>query len=224
MFLNNVEVYNCSQMDSFKSAIRFESAVTKHSEVINSTFHNGYGWGANIKGSANIFMQDNLWFNFRPHGVVVDYSKNITLDNNVLGHFIDRTTIETTAESYVDPAGGFCICSYLGGPCPDIKVTNNIAGGGVFAGFILPALDCGDDDNQNFRGNVAHSMYGVESGVGGWIFPNEDSPKQKDCIQFSHFAAYKCWYQGVMSLFEVQNAIFKHMTMIDNREGMGLAL
>jgi hypothetical protein len=48
MFLDNVEVYNCSQIDTFKAAIRFESAVSLHSSISNSTFHNGYGWGANI--------------------------------------------------------------------------------------------------------------------------------------------------------------------------------
>ena len=67
--MENVEVYNCSQIDTQKAAIRFEGATAKHSEVINCTFHNGYSWGVYIKSSNNILFKDNIVFNFRPIGV-----------------------------------------------------------------------------------------------------------------------------------------------------------
>jgi len=88
LLVDNIEMYNCSQIDTFKAAVRFEGATKKHSSVTNSTFHNGLGWGATITNSANIFMQDNLWFNFRPIGVGIDFSRNITFDNNVVGNIV----------------------------------------------------------------------------------------------------------------------------------------
>ena len=86
MILDNIEMYNCSQIDTFKASIRFESAVTLYSSVTNSAIHNGLGWGANIKSSANIYLQNNIWFGFRPIGVSIDFSKNVTFDNNVIAH------------------------------------------------------------------------------------------------------------------------------------------
>jgi len=69
--LRNVEIYNCSQIDTLKSAIRFESAATLPSEVTNCSVHNGYSWAVNMMGSANINISNNVFFNFRPIGVGV---------------------------------------------------------------------------------------------------------------------------------------------------------
>jgi len=44
-------MYNCSQIDSFDAALRFEETGTKPSSVTNSVFHNGFGWGLNILNS-----------------------------------------------------------------------------------------------------------------------------------------------------------------------------
>jgi hypothetical protein len=92
--LRNVEIFNCSQIDTLKSAIRFESAATLHSEISNCSVHNGYSWAVNIMGSANVYMNNNVFFNFRPIGVGVMKSRNITFDNNVVANIIDRTTFE----------------------------------------------------------------------------------------------------------------------------------
>lgn len=94
LFLDNVEMYNCSQIDTFKTAIRFENAATLHSAVTNCTFHNGHGYGANIRGSANILLQDNIWFNFVLIGVTINKSNNITLDSSIIVHTNIRTTLE----------------------------------------------------------------------------------------------------------------------------------
>jgi hypothetical protein len=45
-------------------------------------------------GSANVYMNNNVFFNFRPIGVGVMKSRNITFDNNVVANIIDRTTFE----------------------------------------------------------------------------------------------------------------------------------
>jgi len=61
----------------------------------------------------------------------------VTLDGNILGHVVDRTTIEANTK-FVDKAGGFSICSYYEPDtmCEKIQVTNNIAAGVVYAGFV----------------------------------------------------------------------------------------
>jgi parallel beta-helix repeat protein len=84
--MENVEVYNCSQIDTQKAAIRWEGATQKYSEVTNCTFHNGYSWGVYIKSSTNILFRDNIVFNFRPVGINLSNTKNVTIDHNVIGH------------------------------------------------------------------------------------------------------------------------------------------
>jgi len=91
--MDSVEIYNCSQVDTFKAAIRFESAVQSHSSITNSAIHNGLGWGINVKGSKNIMLKDNIVFGFRPIGVGIDASHNVTFDNNIVGKVEHRTTL-----------------------------------------------------------------------------------------------------------------------------------
>lgn len=135
-------------------------------------------------------------FNFRPIGLAVQSSNNITMDNNVIGNLLDRTTIE--AHKYIDRAAGFAICSLdAGDVCKDLSITNNIVGGAVYAGFIVSGHKCGEAATQKkFRGNVAHSIYGdcgTEMGHGYVAFPDPAEPDQKDvCFEASHFSAYKC--------------------------------
>jgi len=69
LILDNVEVFNASQIDTLKAAIRFDSASTLHSSVTNCSLHNGYGWGMYVKSSKNIQIADNIVYNFRPIGV-----------------------------------------------------------------------------------------------------------------------------------------------------------
>jgi hypothetical protein len=49
--LDNVEIYNCSQIDTFKAALRFENSNKGYSSVRNSAIHNGYGFGVQVKNS-----------------------------------------------------------------------------------------------------------------------------------------------------------------------------
>ena len=69
--MDSVEVFNCSQIDTLKAAIRFESASTLPSSVTNSAIHNGYAWGLHVTGSSNINITNNVFFNFRPIGLGV---------------------------------------------------------------------------------------------------------------------------------------------------------
>jgi hypothetical protein len=72
--MDHVEIYNCSQWNTYKAALRFEGASTLASSITNSSIHNGLGWGMKIETSANINIKDNVFYDFRPIGIAVDYS------------------------------------------------------------------------------------------------------------------------------------------------------
>ena len=158
--MDNVEIFNCSQIDTFKAALRFQSASQLYSSVTNSAVHNGYAWGIHVTASANIHIKDNIFFNFRPIGAGIRSSRNITFDNNIVGGIVDRTTLET-GDMVVDKAGAVSICAYDEGDasCTDIYVRNNIVGGSTYGGFITYGHPCGDYSSR-FEGNVAHSING----------------------------------------------------------------
>lgn len=106
--------------------------------------------------------------------------------NNLIVADIGRRT-ELVSQSLVDLEACFTLCAFFGSEdCQDIRLTNSIAAGCPFAGFIAPGHECGESDTQdNFRGNVAHSV----DGSGGHITPVSNS--HKTCYEGSHFTAYK---------------------------------
>jgi len=49
----------------------------------------------------------------------------------------------------VDLRGMFIVCAYASWPqpsCTDINITNNIVGGGAYAGFVVPSHECGQSE------------------------------------------------------------------------------
>ena len=187
MFLDNVEFYNCSQIDTFKTAVRFEGAVAKHSSLTNCTFHNGHGYGMNVRQSSNIYMSDNIWYNFVTIGVTINYGNNITLDNSVVVHTRERTTQDGGAMG-IDKACGVCVCTLFhpGEICSDIAITNNIAAGLYYSGFTVRGEDCDyTGETPLFYNNVAHSIGGVSMGHGAIIYPTPvgyGGLGQKECF------------------------------------------
>ena len=83
--MDSVEIYNCSQIDTDRAALRFVNAANKNQIISNSAIHNGLSWAVSIKSSKNILLKDNVVFNFRPVGINIGSSSNITLDGNVVG-------------------------------------------------------------------------------------------------------------------------------------------
>jgi hypothetical protein len=49
--MDNVEIFNCSQIDTEKAALRWENNAFGYSSVTNSTIHHGLSWGINVKAS-----------------------------------------------------------------------------------------------------------------------------------------------------------------------------
>jgi len=83
------------------------------------------------------------------------------------------------------------MCSYFNKgetTCHSNSITNTIAAGCVYAGFVYPGHDCGDSENNvAYRDNVAHSI----SGSGFHIFPDVNGNDHAKCYEGSHFSAYK---------------------------------
>jgi len=155
--LHNVEVYNASQHFTERSAIRFESAIEGHSSVVNCSVHNGLGWSMSIKKSANIHVEGNIFYVSKPIGFRVDTATNVTIKRNVVARVTER--IVDGSGSFIDKWGAFLICSLEGTLCKDVFVTDNIAAGVAYAGFVAPTYSCGDQATQKFfRNNVAHSV------------------------------------------------------------------
>lgn len=157
--MHNVEVYNCSQVNTLKAAIRFEGASISWSHVSNSTFHNGLGWGVNVASSANVKLENNIVWSFKPIGMGIMTVQNLTLHNNFVGYIYERDL--GALEKFVDRRAGITVCALLeNDKCKDLKITNNIVAGAGYGGFVVPAHDCGDTAQTQFRDNIAHSVDG----------------------------------------------------------------
>ena len=170
--MDNVEVYNCSQYDTEKAALRFEMATQSQSMISNCAIHNGLGFGVNVKSAMNIQLKNNTIFSFVKFGVQVYTSNNVTLDRNVLISVSQRNVTEI--EMSEDIMAGFFVCAYEAeeaGACSDVTVTNNIAAGVMNSGFAVYGHKCNDNSDGAFVNNVAHSVLGM----GALIFPNPDS-------------------------------------------------
>jgi hypothetical protein len=173
-YMDNVEIFNCSQIDTEKAALRWENNVAGHSSITNSTIHHGLSWAVNIKNSKNIIMKDNVVWGFRPLGVVMQNNpSNVTFEDNIVGHVVMRTTFEA-GDGLLDREGCVATCSHSSSDrCTEIKMNRNIAGGCAYAGFLTQGHPCGQSATQSqFRDNVAHSVAGTAAGDGFIVQPS----------------------------------------------------
>lgn len=60
LMMDNVQVHNCSQTRTFKSALKFEGAFRGNSVVSNSVIATGKGLGVIIENSVNVRMENNI--------------------------------------------------------------------------------------------------------------------------------------------------------------------
>jgi hypothetical protein len=81
-FIDNVEVYNCSQYDTWKAALRFQGTKLGFSRVSNSAIYMGLGMGLEIMFANNVEIVNNNFYEFLKYGANIVTSNNITLDGN----------------------------------------------------------------------------------------------------------------------------------------------
>jgi hypothetical protein len=80
LIMDSVELYNCSQGNTFKSAIRFEGVNTEAHSITNSAIWGNLGWGWSAMYSSHIFMQNNAIIGGYQMGLAVVGSHNVTID------------------------------------------------------------------------------------------------------------------------------------------------
>jgi hypothetical protein len=175
LFMDNVEIYNCSQLNTAKAAIRFEVASGKYSSLTNSVLHNGLSWGMFVERSANIHISNNVFFSFKPLGVVMESVRNITFENNFVGHIYERDTGTMSGQMWADRRGGVVVCAMFKAKCYDLHIKNNIVAGTAYAGFVVPASDC-DTPGDKFFNNIVHSIAGYKGGMGAVVYPDKSIP------------------------------------------------
>ena len=103
-------------------------------------------------------------------------------------------------------------------PCYDSSITNSIAAGCMYGGFVAPGHDCGVTDSIKFRDNVAHSI----KGAGAYIYPDPAVAGHSTCYEGSHFSAYKNQENGVEANYKSKEVHFHDMTFIDNVDGLNI--
>ena len=107
--IDSVEIYNCSQWDTEKAAIRFQTAIQGNHFIKHSSIHNGLGIGMKIMDSNNIEFTHNTMFSFRPFGILIlPTVDQLTFDNNVISQILWRPTFP---ESAIDRWAGVSLCS-----------------------------------------------------------------------------------------------------------------
>ena len=79
MKLDHVQLLNCSQFETTKSALRFEGANYNQSfsKVSNSVIIYGWGRGIEVRKSDNVELVNNLVYFFSPIGINIATSNNI---------------------------------------------------------------------------------------------------------------------------------------------------
>ena len=141
--MDNVEVYNCSQYDTLKAALRFDGANNNFSSITNSSVYLGWGMGVSITGSSNIFIQNTNFFSFVRFGVLIQTgSWGITFDNNILVKVMERGLV--SLDSFIDISGGFIGCGAVPNDKCSYTVTNNIVAGVPSSGYVVYGHPCGN--------------------------------------------------------------------------------
>lgn len=161
MELDNVEVRNCSQRDTYKAAIRFESAMFANSIISNSVVHGGLGWLLYIKNSAHITIENSDFIGGRGIGVHLHNTIDVLLDGIFVADIHPRLEQMLALEpSGMHKEACVSVCSHFeGSTCTQTSVRNSVAAGCNYAGFIAPGHECGDSLTQNsFKLNTAHSI------------------------------------------------------------------
>jgi hypothetical protein len=69
--MDHVEVYNCSQMNTFRSAIRFEGVNTLTQVVRNVAVHGSLSWSISAQFSSNVLIEDSAFIGARQIGLHV---------------------------------------------------------------------------------------------------------------------------------------------------------
>jgi hypothetical protein len=220
LFMDNVMVYNCSHLDTFHSAIRFEGGLMGESKITNSVVHGSLGWAMSIYKSWNVIVEDSAFIGAKAVGIRLDEVRNVTLNRNFVGDVKPR--IWNALGMVLDKEACVAVCSYekdSPSACTDVTITNNIAAGCKFSGFIAPGYDCDDTTSTVFKDNISHSIMGT----GANIYPDDvNGNNHGTCYELSHFKAYKTEQPCVATHYNTVEMRAHDITCIDAQLGINL--
>ena len=223
LIMDNVQVYNCSQKDTFKSAIRFDGAYgssNTSSSITNCAVHNGLDWGLSILGSRNIKVHNSHFVGWRAVGVRIDTATNITFTDNFVGDV--RRRVLNVLGMFIDKEACIAYGSYesekSGTVTRDMTFTGNTAAGCPFAGIIGPGDDCDDVDPVAFKNNIAHSV----DGYGIYAYANPASTTASNCFSFGYATAYKTVQASIFAMPSTKLLKAHHLTALDSQKGISL--
>jgi hypothetical protein len=216
--LNYVEVAQCSQENTWNAAIRFESTgETGNSFIKNTVVHDSQAWSLLIDSSKDIVIENSDFIGSRAVGINLKSISNVSMDGLFIGDVQKR--VWSGGDGTIDKEACVAYCSYWEpNRCFDNSLTNSIAAGCAFAGFVAPGHACDDYDSNIFRNNVAHSG----ERVGAHIYPNPAISSSSSCYKGSHFSAYKNRDGGLTTMYQTANLQMHDMTFIDNEKGVCL--
>lgn len=174
-------------------------------------------WALSASYSKNIFIDSSTFIEARAIGLGVYESSNVTINNVITADVRKREDFDVGgASSVVDKESCVSMCAYFNkadANCYGNTITNSLAVGCRYAGFVVPGHDCDDAENsQKFRNNVAHSI----DGSGANIFPDINGDSHSKCYEGSHFSAYKCRQHSVAAHFSSEEIRMRHIVSIDN--------
>ena len=170
-----------------------------------------------IDSSKNIVIENSDFIGSRAVGINLKSISNVSMDGLFIGDVQKRDW--TAGDGRADKEACVAYCSYWEpNRCFDNSLTNSIAAGCAYAGFVAPGHACDDYDSTIFRGNVAHSG----ERVGAHIYPNPAISSSSSCYKGSHFSAYKNRDGGLTTMYSTQNLQMHDMTFIDNEKGVCL--
>jgi hypothetical protein len=130
--LNSVEVIYGGQKDTRSAAIRFEGAIANKQYVKDCSVHEGPGWMMNGVRSANLNVDNNVFWGGNQVGVGWNMVMTSSFNNNFVGWVTPRNDLEAIGMATLDVMGGALFCSLTyPSACPGIRITNNICTGTV---------------------------------------------------------------------------------------------
>ena len=150
-----------------------------------------------IMDSNDITFTHNTMFAFRPFGILIlPTVSNLLFDHNVISQILWRPTFP---ESAIDRWAGVSVCSMVAGSkdrCTNVKLTNNIVAGAMWAGFIAYGEPCGTTQaNSLFYNNVAHSTKRKTNGGHGVLM--QVGAGVTNCMEIKNTFSYKNFMTGV---------------------------
>jgi len=227
--MDNVEIRDCSQENTHKTALRFQNAHGRESSITNSAIHSGMSWAINVQGASNLKIKGNVIYDFKTFGINVQQGNNIHIEDNIVISVQERRGFNTN-NGIPDKWAGIAMCTNPMSVCPGSVMKNNIVAGATYIGFTALGTTCGQD-NSRLSNNTAHSIGSVTVGFGhgAIVIGDKSQPAQQEksaCMEISGFNTYKCNFIGLTGGMDQNWEVVKYTknNAIDSKGGIGATM